>query len=145
MNISVWINGTSGIENVTAKDSWAVDQSQLWERPCTSGWPIGIGIMHGNYDQYNYTSGMLLLLKQPIMYCPTFAATPRSFLFQPVGSKAIVSIDGSLETWNLQTTLVIGKASFARNQQTSGTFTVIEADEWGDVAILHIVAPLNTS
>ncbi len=145
VSITVWINGTSSIDNVTTQDSWAVDQSRLWERPCTFGWPIGIGVMHGYYDQYNYTLGTLLPLKQPYTDCPTSPATPQSFLVQPDGSEAIASINGSLDAWNLQTTLVIGKASFAQSLQIGGTFTVIGADEWGDVAILYIVAPLNMS
>jgi len=145
VSIAVWINGTSSIENVTAQDSWAVSQSLLWGSECTPGWPIGVGVMHGYFDQYNYTSGVLLPLKQPALYCPSPLGVPRSFLVEADGSEAITSLNGSLVRWNLETTLVLEKTSFVQTQQIGGTFTVIGADEWGDVAILYFVAPLNMS
>jgi hypothetical protein len=145
LRISIWINLTSGTESVAARSSWAVDQSRLWERLCTTGWPIGIGVMHGYYDQYNYSSGSLLLLKQPLSDCVTSITAPQYFLIQAQGSSAIVSINGTLESWNLQTTLVLRKDSFVQNPQTGGTVTVIGADEWGDVAILHFITPQNLS
>jgi len=148
LRISIWINGTSGIESVTARNSWAVDQSRLWEKLCTTGWPIGVGVMHGYYDQYNYSSGTLLLLKpffSSFTECVTSIAVPQYFLVQPQGSLAIASINGSFESWNLVTTFVIGKDSFVQSPQTGGTFTVVGADEWGDVAVLHFIAPRTLS
>jgi len=144
VRITAWINGTSSIVNVTATDSWAIRSPLLWGSPCQPGFPIGVGVMHGYYDQYNYTSGKLLPLGQKVPVCPFPSGLPQSFLIQPYGSQAIVSINGSLERWNLQTTVVLGRASFLQDLQTGGTFTVIGADEWGDVAILHFVAPLET-
>jgi len=143
--ITVWINGTSSTENVTAKNSWAVGPSLLWGSPCTPGWPLGIGVMHGYYDQYNYTSGTLLPLKPTVLYCPPPPGLPRSFLVEAYGSEAITNVNDSLLRWNLQTTLVLEKTSFLQSQLTGGTFTVIGADEWGDVAILHFDTPLNLS
>jgi hypothetical protein len=75
----------------------------------------------------------------------TSIAALQYFLVQAQGSSAIVSINGSLESWNLQTTLVLGKDSFVQRPQTGGTFTVIGADGWGDVAILHFITPQNLS
>lgn len=145
VTIKVWINGTSSIENVTAQDSWAVSKALLWGRSCTPGWPIGIGVMHGYYDQYNYTTGTLLPLNQQEPRCPVLSGSPRSFLVEAYGSVAITSINGSLVRWNLQTSLVLTKASFATSQLSSGTFTVIGADEWGGAALLYFVVPLSTS
>jgi len=141
--VTVWINGSSAIENMTAQDSWAVNQTLLWKAPCIPEWPIGIGVMSGYYDQYNYSSGVLLPLEQQAAGCQVSSATPQSFLVQAGGTKAIVSMNGSDETWNLLTTLILTKASFPQTQATGQVFTVIGADEWGDVAILHFVAEQN--
>jgi len=136
--ITAWINGSSSIENVTAKDSWAVNQSLVWKTPCVPGWPVAIGVMSGYFDQYNYTTGVLIPLREPVTDCEVLSTPPSSFLVQADGSKAIAIMNSSDETWSLQTTLVLTKASFT---QTPGeTFTVIGVDEWGDVAILHFVS-----
>ena len=144
VNITLWINGTSSIESINAQDSWVLPSSLLWTPPCEQGWPIGIGVMHGYYDIYNYTSGTLLFLKKPIFYCPP-EASPQSFIIQPRGSEAIVNFTGSFERWNLQSTLVLGTATFTHIQKVGGSFTVIGADEWGDAVFLHFNAPLNMS
>jgi len=139
LSITVWINGTSSIDNVSSQDSWAVSQSLLWGSPCTPGWPIGVGVMRGYYDQYNFTSGTLLPLGLTEPRCPIVQGLPQSFLVEPDGSQAFASINGSLERWNLQTSVVLGKTFLSDNQLTGGTYTVIGTDEWGDVAILHFV------
>jgi len=138
--VTIWINGSSAIENVTALDSWPLNQTLLWKAPCTPGWPMGVGVMLGYYDQYNYSSGALLPLNQPTAGCPPSSGVPISFLVQAEGSKAIISMNGSDETWDLLTTLVLTKSSVTPLLTTSEVFTVIGADEWGDVVILHFVA-----
>jgi len=141
LRVSVWINGSSSIVNATAEDLWAVNQSRLLEGPCGEGWPIGIGVMQGYYDEYNYTSGTLLPPSQPDTTCPASFADSAYFLVQPLGSEAIAGIDRSLVHCNLLTTLVLGNSSLASRPQVGGTYTVIGADEWGDIAILYVVAP----
>jgi len=143
VNITLWINGTSSIESIKAQNSWLLSPSMLWTPACKPGWPIGIGITRGYYDIYNYTSGALLLLgKTVIPQCPE-AGLPQSFIIEPHGSEAIVNFSDTLDRWDLQMTLVLGSNTFVQRQEVGGPFTVIGADEWGDVVILHIDAPLN--
>ena len=138
--ITVWINGSSAIDNITAQDSWPVNQTMLWRAPCVAGWPIGIGVMSGYYDQYNYSSGVILPLKQQApLDCQAYSTGPQSFLVEAEGSKAIASTNGSDETWDLLTTLVLTRSSFTQIQTPGEIFTIIGTDEWGDVTILHFV------
>ena len=131
-----WINSTSNsIVNVTAADSWAFSQGRLWQRPCTAGWPIGVGVMKGHYTQDNYSLGSLLPLNQPAYACPvTFP--PQYFLLYPQSSKALASIGGSPALWVLQTGVSFSGRSLlpgASGPLAPGVYTAVLADEWGAV------------
>ncbi len=141
VSITAGMNSTSPqIENVTAQSAWAVDPNRLWGRLCTSGWPMGIGVMQGYYSEGNLSVGTLIGLPQPFVLCPVLRGTPSYFLLQPHGSKAVVSLNGTLEFWDLQTTLDFGSGSLGQGQRLGGVYTVVLADEWGDVVLLHFVA-----
>lgn len=128
-----WLNNTSSsIENVTAASSWAVNQNGLWERLCTSGWPIGLGVMKGHYTQDNYTLGTLVPIPRPLVDCPVFANTPNYFLFEPHSSKALVTIGGTPALWNIETSFGFRQYLGGYGLQ-SGVYTAVLADEWGDV------------
>ncbi len=138
VSMKTWMNSTSPrVENITAMGAWAVDQSRLWGRLCTSGWPIGIGVMQGYYTEDNYSQGTLIRLPQPLTLCPVSSVTPKYFVLEPHGSKAFVSLNGTPELWDLQTTLVSGSGLLGHGQLLGGVYTVIGADEWGDVVITH--------
>lgn len=126
-----WLNSTSGsVENVTAADSWALNQNGLWGRICTSGWPIGLGIMRGHYTQDNYTLGTLIPLPRPLVACPLQAGAPAYFLIESHSSKALVDIGGAPQVWTIQTSYAFG---YAPNQLAAGVYTALVADEWGDI------------
>jgi hypothetical protein len=135
LQISAWANSTSSqILNVTAKDNWPLNQNGLWGRICTAGWPIGIGVIQGFYTNDNYTRGTLIPIPQPL--CPVSSATPQYFLLEPHTTAAIASINGTLVHWTLQADLVFGGAGFGSGA-TRGVYTVVAADEWGDVTFLY--------
>jgi len=144
VNITLWVNGTSGIEDLNAQNSWVVPPSSLWTPPCEPGWPIGIGIMRGYYDMYNYSSGTLLPLNDSGFRCPP-QELPQSFIIEPRGSESIVNLSDSFKRWDLQITLVLANAIFTQGQKAGGLFTVVGADEWGDLTVLHFDAPPNES
>jgi hypothetical protein len=137
-----WVNSSSdSIENVTVANSWAFPQGGLWERGCSTGWPIGLGVMKGHYTQDNYTLGALLQLKRPLTGCPA-SSPPSYFLFYPLSSKALADTRAGPSLWVLQTSLTFGEGSLqptsssgseAPNELLSGVYTAVLADEWGDV------------
>jgi hypothetical protein len=128
-----WVNSSfASIENVTASNSWAVDQGSLWEKTCTLGWPIGVGVMQGHYTQDNFTLGTLLPVTQPGASCPAQAGAPAYFLFEPYSSKALVTIGGNPAVWNIATSFSFRQPP-SGGQLAPGVYTAVLADEWGDV------------
>lgn len=131
--ITGWVNSTSAnVENVSASNSWAFQQDRLWEKVCTSGWPIGVGVMQGHYTQDNYTLGSLMPIIQPAASCPVSIYTPPYFLFEPRSSKALVTIGGKPDLWIIQTSLAYSQYMPGYRLQP-GIYTAVLADEWGDV------------
>ena len=122
-----WVNSTSSsIENVTAANAWGL-QGRLWGRVCTTGWPIGLGVMKGHYTNDNYTLGTLIPVPRPPVLCPLQVAAPSYFLFEAHSSKALVAIGGTPVFWVIQTDLAF------RGFSGPGVYTAIIADEWGEV------------
>ena len=128
-----WINSTSdSLYNITAANAWALPENLLWENPCTSGWPIGIGVMEGHYTTDNYTLGTLVPAPGPLASCPAQGISPSYFVFEKHSSRALVDFGGTPSIWTIQT-------SFTFRQHLSGyglrqgVYTAVLADEWGDV------------
>ena len=131
--ITGWLNSTSdSLQNVTAAESWALQQDRLWTRPCTSGWPIGVGVMRGHYTADNYTLGALLPVPQPLTSCPAGGVTPTYFVFEAHSSKALVSLGGTPAIWSIETSFAFGQSLPGYGLQP-GVYTAVLADEWGDV------------
>jgi hypothetical protein len=139
--VTGWLNSTSAtIDNVTGADSWAIGPASLWSAPCTAGWPIGVGFMQGHYTLDNYTLGRLIPLNLPAAQgCPVQSAVPGYFLLEPHSSKALVDLGGAPEYWLLQSSFTFSASSFGGPQGPgapglqAGTYTVVMADEWGDL------------
>ncbi|HYA56705.1 MAG TPA: hypothetical protein VED22_07925 [Nitrososphaerales archaeon] len=128
-----WVNSTSpSINNVTAADSWAFPLSDLYTRSCTPGWPIGIGVMEGQYTQDNYTLGTLLPLNLSRSQCTGVSSSPNSVAFEPQTSRALVVLGGTPSFWTIQTTLNF-TGTTPGYLLPSGVYTAVLADEWGDV------------
>ncbi len=135
-----WLNSTSSsVENVTAANAWALQQSGLWGRICTSGWPIGLGVMKGHFTQDNYTLGYLIPMPRPLVACPVYAQTPPYFLLEPHTSKALVTIGGNPALWDIHTALTFRQYIGSGLQQ--GVYTAVVADEWGDVLTTNFRVP----
>ena len=131
VNISAAISSTSNqVLNISSSRSWGVNQSNLVTRPCTPGWPLGVGVMRGYYDEDNYSLGTLVPIETPVTSCPLPGNSPGYFLLQSHGSMAIVNIRGSLAEWNLGFSVVFPAGS-------SGVYTAVVADEWGDLVLTH--------
>jgi hypothetical protein len=130
VNITGVVENASGeILNVSSLSSWSVSPTNLARRPCTSGWPLGVGVMRGYLTPENYSLGSLVSLSGHSL-CPLPVAGPSSYLIQSHGSIAIVKLGPSLAQWNLETSL-------AFNPSAGGTYTAVVADEWGDIVLTH--------
>jgi len=129
-----WVNNTSSTspDNVTSSNSWPFPQSGLWSRPCTPGWPIGIGVMEGHYTQDNYTLGTLLPLNLSSSSCGGAPYSPTSYSFLPHSSRALVVLGGTPYFWTIQSSLDF-TGTTPGYQLPPGTYTAVLADEWGDV------------
>jgi hypothetical protein len=128
-----WLNSTSsGIQNITAANAWALSQSRLWGRICTTGWPIGLGVMAGHYTNENYTLGTVIPIPMPLLACLIYADPPHYYLLEPHSSNALVMVSGNPTVWNIQTSLLF-RMNYMVSQLHPGVYTAVVADEWGDV------------
>lgn len=143
VNITAWLKSTyPSINNVTAQSFWSVPQGMLWTKTCVSYFPIGVGIMRGHYDNSNYSAGTLLRPNLPLTQCPVSVNSPRWFAFEPGSSNAIVSLGGALEHLSVSTSVTWDSRSFpalASGTFLPGVYTVVAADEWGDVLTTNFV------
>ena len=128
-----WINSTSpSINNVTAAHAWAFPLNSLVTRPCTPGWPIGIGVMLGHYTQDNYTLGTLLPLNISQSACAGASRSPTSYAFEPYTSRALVVLSGAPSFWTVQTSFHFTRTTLG-SRLPPGVYTAVLVDEWGDV------------
>jgi len=142
--IDGWVNSSfASVQNLTVADQWAFRESLLWGKACTTGWPIGVGVMEGHYDQDNYTLGTLLAIPQPLSSCPV-SAPPQFILLYPSphSSEALASVSGNPVRWLLQTLFAFSDRTLGPASQPGspgpgelppGVYTAVLADEWGDV------------
>jgi len=138
--LSGWVNSTSpSIDNVTGADSWAFPLNALYTRPCTPGWPIGIGVMEGRYTEDNYTLGTLLPLNLSRTQCTGASNSPNSFAFEPQTSRALVVLGGTPAFWTIQTALNF-TGTTPGYLLPPGVYTAVLADEWGDVVTANFLA-----
>lgn len=145
-----WVNGSSpAIENLTVADQWAFEPSLLWGIGCTSGWPIGIGVMAGHYNQDNYTLGTLIQMSQMQVSCPVSPAPQFILLYPPPhSSQALASVNQNPVHWLLQTDLTFSANSLGTgshpgspvpSELAPGVYTAVLADEWGDVLTSNFI------
>ena len=145
VNITAWALSTSRtIENITAQDAWPVASARLWLSRC--GEPVGVGIMEGYYTSDNYTQGSLISAGAAPGTCPS--SPPKYFLFEPNSSEALVVENDTGYTWTIGSTLVFGPLGGGQAGSSSpatvspatlpaGVYTVVAADEWGDIAVTN--------
>jgi hypothetical protein len=139
VSISFWLNDTTAdYVNLTAADSFQF--GELWTPPCYGGFPAGVTVMAGYFTQDNVSLGEPLQLPMAAVLCPV-NGPPLAFLFQSHSAAAVVKLDGSLVRWDL-----VGRGVFAGTSTPAGTaafrgvYTVVLADEWGDVLVAHFDA-----
>jgi hypothetical protein len=131
VNITAWMsNGGDRIIDLSAASDWAQNTKGLSSAFCSPGWPLGIGVAPGYLSYDNYSLGSFAP-HPPSPTCPSFHDTPTDFILQPGSSTSVVKLKSSVGEWKLAVTEEL-------SLQVPGVYTVIAADEWGDIALIHV-------
>ncbi|MGI0088500.1 MAG: hypothetical protein ACREBI_11180 [Nitrosotalea sp.] len=150
IGIDVSLNNTS-LQQLTlpVQDNWQING--LGSGGC-SFLPIGITILDGYYTEQNMTDKKSLSFYfQPP--CAPFNVSFKSFVFQPISSKAIAECESTdshvfscpqmIEMrYNVAYSNVLENGDF--HPFNSGVYTVVGGDEWGHVAVQHFTVTNST-
>ncbi len=117
--------------------------------PCGAPAQVGFGILQGYYDQSNYSKAIALILYNvsETFSCTTFAFGVFTYSFQPQSDvvellnssgtplfNESISINGQFGGyWH------VGSSASDYEDFPPGAYTVIAADEWGQLAFLHFI------
>jgi hypothetical protein len=144
VTVTIWMNNTgSQVDNATAESSWPM--GGLFNNPCPTGEPLpfGVGILQGYYSSSNATQGLPLSL-QTSDPCSAAGPSPAWFAIAPGSSQAIVPYTGSFQRWNLSSSFSPFTGFYPAGSTTldrfQGVYTVVAADEWGDLVVSHFDA-----
>ena len=148
INISI-INPTAHAVTINAAQDWPINGVALG--PCgTGGLPMGIAVYGGYYTGSNITAaGTPLAVFEPGVY-DCISVYVRSFVFSPYGSSSTQrsDINGSFHVGSYSLSYHWVLSGFWVGQGTSsspavlepfqpGPYTVVCANEWGQMVILH--------
>jgi len=146
-------NNVTAEDNETADGNWSLRIGDLDGAPCWSDdWPLGFAIASGHYTSANITTAKFLDLVNPgVTYsCPLYVGygTPAGYAFEPMSDTATTygcigepCLTGSVATgveppsWSPVTGYWNQGGAFTSFPR--GTYTVVAADEWGEVAIAY--------
>ena len=135
VEITAWLNGTS-TGNVTASSNWAFDQSKLVRPVCSSGFPVGVGVMQGHYTTDNYSLGTLVSFVLPQIPC-ALEPPPAWFYFSSATPKVLVALGATPEFWILRANATVSPTTMGVSTLQPGVYTAIGADEWGDFVMTN--------
>jgi hypothetical protein len=130
---SAWImNGAGRINNVTAMSNWPLQG--LYSK-CS---PLAIGIIKGYYEQANITRGSFIDLNnskscesENVLY----------YLLEPMGTNGIAFYQGGARKVSMNISISLsGYYEEGRFLEFKGVYTVVAADEWGDIVLLYFFA-----
>jgi hypothetical protein len=143
------VNLLSAVDNVTAADQWKYPAGLLNPfNNCAPGVdPVGFAVFQGDYEMNNYTTGKALpLYNTTIDDSCTVNSYPNEDLFQPLSDNISVYNDGQFQVNSTAIASLSTDGYWTGGQDTSapvvfhdfgGMYTVIGADTWGHVLLLH--------
>jgi hypothetical protein len=144
------------VNNVTEADGWAYHQDSL--TPCgpdPNASPVEFAVVQGGYGQDNYTSGTALPLYNTGYVYPCgeiefVGGGPHAYAFQPLSDAFSFPI-GSAQPEVAAASVSISTGGYwtggkddvaaAFKPFSPGYYTVIGADEWGNVVLLQFSLP----
>ncbi len=137
-------NTLSSENNVPVADLWPV--RGLSVGPCgVVNYPFGVAILQGDYDAESVADVMLLVLYNPdaVYYGPCVLAGIVSSTFHPLSDTADIYTEYDSMPVALDMSAGVNVkgywsgSSSAYSNFAPGVYTVVGADEWGTLAILH--------
>lgn len=150
-------NLLSSVNNVTEANQWKYGASLLDPfNNCAPGdSPVGFAIFRGYYGMNNYTSGKALpLYNTTIMFSCTVNYFPDVYLFSPKSDNVSVYNDHQFEV-NTTASITLSTSGYwtggadtpspATFNAFAGSYTVLGADEWGNVLLLHFSVTTSSS
>jgi hypothetical protein len=151
------VNHLSSVNNITEANQWKYSASLLDPfNNCAPGdSPVGFAVFQGYYGMNNYTSGEALpLYNTATLFSCTVNYFPNVYLFQPKSDNISVYND---RQFRVNTTASVsasvsgywtggqGLTSPATFNGFAGSYTVLGADEWGNVLLLHFSVTTSSS
>ena len=140
-------NARNSINSVTVESAWPYPPDSLNpNNPCGTPGAVGFGISRGYYDQSNYSAAsMLLLYNANAFYGCTTNVFPSGgyYSFSPNSDVVeIFSLQGKkyyAESFSLSSAVggYYEPGSSSYHVFSAGKYTIVAADEWGQVALLH--------
>jgi hypothetical protein len=129
INATIWeINTLQSTNDIEVAPSWSGILG-IAAQGCTTGWPMGIGLLKGHYVASNVSQGQLV--SYPFMFsCPGAQITLQSLAFMPDSSTAIATTNFGTPTWDVS-------QSFVYQNLNPGNYTVVACDEWGHTAFAY--------
>lgn len=145
-------NKLNSVNNVSLAKDWKYSQFKLNPyNPCGLSGPVGFAVFQGYYDQTNYTRAKTLpLYNDTVTFaCTTTIGEHGSFYsIEPNSDQATFFSSGSTQypttlSSSFTTKGYWNNGSF--HNFSPGPYTVLGADEWGKIVIVHIVVSSNGS
>ena len=142
-------NLLSSVNNVTEANQWKypVDLLNPANNCAPTNNPVGFAIFQGYYGMSNYTSGKALpLYNTNVEFHCTENIYPNEYVFQPLSDSISVYNHGQFETNGTASLSLLtggywtggaGTPTSASFSEFRGVYTVLAADEWGNVLLLH--------
>jgi hypothetical protein len=151
IGITISINNTLAIPvDIPAQNNWSYPNVSTG--PCQTI-NYGISILDGFYNKNNVTQGKILNLFNPGIPCPVFQETAKVYEFQPNSGDVKQVQCKPIEGLQCET----GSYQMGQNYKfngywdqgmvqpfKSGIYTLVGADEWGNIAIEHFVVTNST-
>ena len=142
-------NLLSSVNNVTEANQWKYPADLLnpANNCAPTNDPVGFAIFQGYYGMSNYTSGKALpLYNTNVVFHCTENIYANDYLFQPQSDSISVYNHGQFETNGTASLSLLtggywtggaGTPTSASFSEFRGVYTVLAADEWGNVLLLH--------
>ena len=142
-------NLLGSVNNVTEANQWKYPADLLnpANNCAPTNDPVGFAIFQGYYGMSNYTSGKALpLYNTSVEFSCTENIYPNEYLFQPLSDSISVYNHGQFETNGTASLSLLtdgywtggtGTPTAASFNEFRGVYTVLAADEWGNILLLH--------
>jgi rhodanese-related sulfurtransferase len=139
INVSEY-NTLSTDNNVLTATNWGVNGLTIGACPNINVLPFGVAIFQGNYNAHNISQGTSLELFAAVP-CAQLMRLITGYDFLPVSSNAAIMPGGDLKSPTLMSAIETVNGIYTQGFQltpfSSGIYTVVAGDEWGDLEFLY--------